>query len=508
MSLIYDAIIVGSGLGGLSCGAYLAKNGWKILVLEKHSILGGYATSYRRGDFIFDSTLHLLNGVGKGQDNYKFLEWCGVSQKVEFTKLKYFARLIFPEHDIRLPSGDLQSAITILEETFPNEKQGIRSFFKEALKLYKNTINFLFSTTPMWLQLPVFPFRYTTLLFNMRKTTKKFLNKHLKDTKLKAIMLGDWGFFGSLPSKFNVAPIFFNMGFLLNGAYYPENGSQTLPNAFVTVIKQHNGRTILNSEVTSIIVDNGKAVGVLTEKGDKFLGKNIISNVNPMNTFNKMIGKEKLPEKFIERISKMEITSSVFSIHIGLDENFSIEKENRDDFEIIVSNTYDPDEDYQWSLNGDVERACIGITLRPNVPNASAGGNKYRLGIVQPQSFDCWKKYEKDYNIGNKNEYNLEKERIAKILIERTEKVLPGISKHIEVIDIATPLTLKRYTGNPEGAMMGWANTVNQFLPWNRLSSLPIKNLFLSSAWTFPSGGQTEVITAGYRLAKNLVGKQ
>ena len=137
-----------------------------------------------------------------------------------------------------------------------------------------------------------------------------------------------------------------------------------------------------------------------------------------------------------------------------------------------------------------------------------AGGNKYRLGIVQPQSFDCWKKYEKDYNIGNKNEYNLEKERIAKILIERTEKVLPGISKHIEVIDIATPLTLKRYTGNPEGAMMGWANTVNQFLPWNRLSSLPIKNLFLSSAWTFPSGGQTEVITAGYRLAKNLVGKQ
>ena len=141
MSLIYDAIIVGSGLGGLSGGAYLAKNGWKILVLEKHSIPGGYATSYRRGDFIFDSTLHLLNGVGKGQDNYKFLEWCGVSQKVEFTKLKYFARLIFPEHDIRRPSGDLQSAITILEETFPNEKQGIRSFFKEALKLYKNTID-------------------------------------------------------------------------------------------------------------------------------------------------------------------------------------------------------------------------------------------------------------------------------------------------------------------------------------------------------------------------------
>lgn len=93
-------------------------------------------------------------------------------------------------------------------------------------------------------------------------------------------------------------------------------------------------------------------------------------------------------------------------------------------------------------------------------------------------------------------------------MIERTERVLPEISKHIEVIDVATPLTLKRYTGNPDGAMMGWANSVNQFLPWDRLSTLPIKNLFLSSAWTFPSGGQTEVITAGYRLAKHLISKQ
>ena len=72
-------------------------------------------------------------------------------------------------------------------------------------------------------------------------------------------------------------------------------------------------------------------------------------------------------------------------------------------------------------------------------------------------------------------------------------------------MDTATPLTLKRYTANPKGAMMGLANTVNQFLPWNRLTSLPIKNLYLSSAWTFPSGGQTEVIIAGDRLAKKLI---
>ena len=215
-----------------------------------------------------------------------------------------------------------------------------------------------------------------------------------------------------------------------------------------------------------------------------------------------------MPTKFNKKISNIEITSSIFSIHIGLDEKFSLEAENKDDLEIILYNIYDPDEDYQWSFNGEVEKAGIAIALRPNVLSSSEQTMKYRLGIVQPQSYNYWRKYETDYNSGNKIEYNQEKKRIAKILIDRAEKVIPGISKHISILDVATPLTLKRYTGNPEGAMMGLANTVGQFLPWDRFSSLPIKNLFLSSAWTFPSGGQTEVITAGYRLAKNLVDKQ
>ena len=71
----YDAIIIGSGLGGLSCGSYLAINGWKVLVLEKHSIPGGYASSFKRGDFTFDVGLHMINGVAKGERWYKLFEW-------------------------------------------------------------------------------------------------------------------------------------------------------------------------------------------------------------------------------------------------------------------------------------------------------------------------------------------------------------------------------------------------------------------------------------------------
>jgi len=85
--MTYDAIIIGPGLGGLSCGAYLAKKGWKVLILEKHSKPGGYATSFKRGDFNFNASLHMINGVGKGQNMYRFLEDCGVAGSIEFLKL-------------------------------------------------------------------------------------------------------------------------------------------------------------------------------------------------------------------------------------------------------------------------------------------------------------------------------------------------------------------------------------------------------------------------------------
>ena len=75
VSSTYDAIIIGSELGGLSCAAYLAMHGQKVLVLEKDSVPGGYATSFRRGDYTFDSTLHMIAGVGKGQYMYRFFEW-------------------------------------------------------------------------------------------------------------------------------------------------------------------------------------------------------------------------------------------------------------------------------------------------------------------------------------------------------------------------------------------------------------------------------------------------
>jgi all-trans-retinol 13,14-reductase len=506
-AIIYDAIIIGSGLGGLSCGAYLAKNCRKVLILEKHSAPGGYATSFRKGAYNFNTTLHMIDGVGKGQTMAKYFEHCGIVDQIEFFKLKYLMRMVFPEHDIRLPSGNLEEVITLFEENFPEEKEGIRSLFKEMLRIYDDIIRFLSSTAPMWQQLPVFPFRYKSLFPAMKKTIRQLLDKHLKDDKLKALLFANYCFFGLPPNKLNVYALFANVDYWMEGAYYPKGGNQVIPNAFVDLIEKNNGDIFFGTEVSSIIVENGTALGVVTKEGEKYLGKNIISNASAMETFNNFVGERELPAKFFAKMVKMEPSVSAFIIYLGLDESFKSSLENTNDYDICISDTYNQDKDYDWILNCEVEKASFFVTLYSNVDISLAKDNRFVASIVQGQPYNFWKKFEAAYNAGNKEEYNKEKDRIAGILIRRAEKVVPELSKHIETIEIATPLTLKRYTGNFNGALYGWANTVNQFTPMDRLTQLPIKGLYLSSAWTFPGEGQASTVACGYRLGRNLIGK-
>jgi all-trans-retinol 13,14-reductase len=500
----YDAIIIGSGLGGLACGLYLAECGRKVLTLEKNITPGGCASSFRRDCYNFDSGLHMICGVGKAQHLAKPFEILDVADRIEFIKLKYWMRTIFPEHDIRFPSGDKEAIIRILEKNFPNEINGIRSFFAESIRIFYDLIKFLDSTAPMWQQLPVFPFRYRSLFPVMKKTIKQLLDRHLKDEKLKALLFSNWGFYGLPPSKVNMLPLVGNVAYWLEGAYYPKGGNQMISNAFVEQYKRNGGKIVLGAEVSKIIIEDGKALGVQTRKGDEYFGEVFISNASAIETFYGLVGKEKLPPKFVTGLDRMEPSVSCFMVYLGLDEKFGSTLGNREDYDIVVSDTYDLDEDYRWIMDCAVEKASFFITLYSNIDKSLAKNNKFVASVFMGQPYSYWKKFEASYFSGDKNEYNKEKDRLASILIKRAEKVIPELSKHIEVIEIATPLTLKRFTGNFDGAAYGWANTADQFTPMDRLGKVPIKNLYLCSAWAFPGEGQAPAVAGGYRLGKQL----
>ena len=212
----------------------------------------------------------------------------------------------------------------------------------------------------------------------MKKTVKQLLNKHVKDEKLKTLIFATTVSTGS-PSQLKYVPTIRQHGLLIEGAYYPKGGNQTISNAFVDVIKKNQGQILLKTEVSSIIVENNRAVGVTTKGGDKFFGKAIISNACATNTFRDLVGDDKLPHKFMNKLDNMVPSISSFGVFLGLDESFKATLKNTEDFEILVSETYNQDEDFQWILDADIEKSSFFITLNSNLDDTLAKDNKFVL---------------------------------------------------------------------------------------------------------------------------------
>src|SRR3990170_4008939 len=130
----YDAVIIGAGIGGLTCGSILAKNGFKTLIIEQHSIPGGYCTSFERNGFVFDAAVHFSERLGEGGTFYQILKDLGVEKEIEVYKIDPLYRVFFGDESFSIPA-DLNEYIKMLSKKFPKEEKGISELFKTIKRL-------------------------------------------------------------------------------------------------------------------------------------------------------------------------------------------------------------------------------------------------------------------------------------------------------------------------------------------------------------------------------------
>lgn len=502
----YDAIIIGAGLGGLSCAAGFARQGFKVLVIEQHNKAGGYATTFKRpGGFVFDASLHSTttrerNGI------YNMIPGFPEITEVEFLPHPELYRVIYPDYDIRVPQKDVEGYIEILCGYFPEEKENIIAIVND-MKGIANDIGKLTSAKGN-VDMKNFPAEFPHLFNCYTKSWGQVVDQRIKDPKLKAIISAQWVYYGLPPSK--LSSFYYAMpaiGYLQGGGYYPRGKSQSISNALVKFIKDNGGKVKLNTRVDQILTKDQTAYGIKTEKGEEFKSKVVVSNANVFSTFNKMMNEAECLKEYQAKWNQYSVSVSSFQVFLGLKEDL-IGKLNIKDSEIFYENSYDMDASYESIKNADLENGGFAITLYDNVcPNYSPEG-KNTINIMTLQGYDHWEKYEKDYFAGNKDAYKAEKKRMADILIKHAEeKLLPGLTEVIEVIEIGTPLTNIRYTDNFRGAVYGWDQTMNNSGP-NRLGhSTPVKNLYLAGAWTKPGHGYGGVLWSGLECFGEIMGE-
>jgi len=492
----FDAVIIGSGLGGLSCAAAFARQGFKPLVLEQHHKPGGYATTFKRpGGFVFDVSLHSTT-VGEREGIHNLIPGFPEIKDVEFVPHHNLYRVIYPDHDINVPMKDLPAYIKTLAGHFPGEKQGIDEIFKDMQGLAEDISKI--SADQGQVDMSKFPTEYPYLFKAFNKTWGDMIDARIKDPKLKTIISSLWGYYGLPPSK--LSSYYYAMptiGYLTQGGYYPRGKSQKISDAFVKFIEDRGGKVILRKRVETILQKDGTAYGVKTSDGKTYTGKVVVSNANAYDTFHKMIEEKDSLQRLYAQMETFSVSLSSFLIFLGLKKDL-IKQTGIKDTEIFYHTRYDIEADYVSSLKADMENADFGLTLYDNLYKGYSPEGKNTVGIIVLQGYDHWEQFAEDYWKGNKEAYRKEKERMADILIKNVEDtLLPGLSEAIEVKEIGTPLTNIRYTSNYRGAIYGWDQTVDNSANRRFPQRTPIKNLYLSGAWTSPGHGYGAVIPSG-----------
>ena len=488
----YPVVVIGAGIGGLTAATYLARNGFPVTVIEQRDVPGGYATAFERGAFTFDVSLHWTYGARITP----ILEECGIKDKFEMVRLPQLFRTILPDYDLIWPQQNLNEVIRILSEKFPQEAEGIRSLMGQVAEYMQELgkpmdIKTISSTHP--------------IMWNMRNQTMlQFMDKYIKDPKLKTILSFLGGGLGMSPSELpalNYA--LFTGAAILGGRDYIKPGPRELSYGFMHAIEKHGGRVLLNTEAETILTKDGTVVSVKTTDGKTHTARAVFSNASAPTTFEKMLAPGIVPENYMTKLRTYRPSKSYFVVWLGLNKEL---RGKINEYNIIIYDSYNLEAGYAASLAADASKAGFSMAIYDNLYPGYSKPGKSTVTLIMGCSYAPWKKFESDYFADRKEAYRKEKDRIANILIERAEaKVIPGLRSMIEVMDAATPLTLLRYTKNPEGAAVGYEATFGNSGLTRIKNRTPIKGLYLASAWGNPGGGYMPVIMGGRSAFKDLM---
>ncbi|MEW6605975.1 MAG: NAD(P)/FAD-dependent oxidoreductase [bacterium] len=489
----YDVIVIGAGIGGLTCGTFLAKEGISVLVAEKNDKAGGYCTSFSRGDYIFDSGPSSISGLSQGGTLRNTLSLLQLEDEITFLPLDFKEKLIFPNYTIVIPTN-FEEYQQELMRRFPDEKEGITKYFKHIENLYYEFQNIMdgdlltLSKQPSLVSFKKYPnmIRFRDVTFH------QILDKFFTDCSIKGILaVGGCGRIGLPPSKASFISVAIDsIETLKYGLVHFKGGNQFLSDAFVKGLVKYGGNLMLGQKVKKILIEQHKACGIVLEDGTQIRGKYIVSNGDAKQTFLNLIGEEYLSKEFVRMLNNAEVSLSAFIVYLGV--NIDLKNKGIKESLLWYIPSYDIKEEYEKSY--DILGGDLYILIPSNIDSGLAPLGKSCIKIEQLVPYHCGHNWDEC------------KEEMANRLIKRAEQIIPDLSNYIEIKEIATPLTLERYTLNSEGACYGWAKTIEQGeFYYSPNQKTPIENLYLAGHWTFPGHGVPTVACSGILAGKSIL---
>ena len=487
----YDAIVVGSGLGGLAAAAVLARRGARVLVVERHDRPGGYAHAFRRRDYRFDSAVHLVSGcepvpLEGGGLVHRLLASLGVRDKCEFVRVEPVYRVEWPGVALDAPFG-LERFTEAATERFPSEAKGIRGFLEDCLTIRGEASRAEEDAGrgPM-----VRPGHFPLLLRYRRATLGRVLEDRVKDAEARAALAALWPYLGLPPSKLSF--LYFAtmlISYVADGAFYCRGTFQSLAEALVRSLERDGGEIVVRALVRRILVEDGRAAGVLLENGQRVSAPVVVSNADARQTVDELVGTEHFPARYARRLARARASISAFVVYAATSLDLARAK--------LAHETFcypGPDHEASHASGAAGLPSWFSITAPSLVDpkNAPAGQQLLVLTTL--------------LDAGSAARWSDVKAERMQALLALAERRLPGLADSLCFAEAATPRTMERYTRNTAGAAYGFDVTPAQVGPGRLDNRTPLPGLYLAGHWTRPGGGVEGVLRSGVRTAGMVLG--
>lgn len=527
----FDAIVIGSGLGGSSAAAHLATAGQRVLLLERYSVLGGSSHVFRRqGKWEFDCGVHYIGDCGPGGQVPTLMRGLGLDDRIEWLPLDSsgFDTIIGPDLELRTPFG-WDNYLANLLATFPGEEKGLRRFVSvirrlgEAVDRSRTPSSNLEYAKAMAAAGAAAPFAMTPYI-------SLLVACGLKPRTILALSV-QCGALASTPLSVTTA---MQAGFFDNyvggGAYYPKGGGQMLVAGFAEVIRSHGGQIRTNTEVDRVLVEGGKVTGVRLTSGEQIAAPVVVSGADIIRTFTDLVGLQYLPFVYRQRVERWRMSYPLINGYFGIDLDlshapnsnyfaiptwddagslFSLQRLTRQ----VVAGRGHAD-GATWARDfAERQPMFVQSSSRRDPSNqraAPAGHATVEVQTLTPYNPKLWGFA--GYDVGS-GEYRTDRtyREVKKIVLaamaERMEQAFPGSSSKVRWSELATPASQERFVGNSGGAPFGLATGPSQSGPFRPGVRTPVQGLFTVGTSTAWGPGTEGAMLSGQHAASAILGR-
>ena len=479
----WDVIVIGSGMGGMTTAAFLAKLGRRVLVLEQHYTPGGYTHMFKRPHYKWDVGVHAVGEVTERSSTGRLLARL-TDDRLQWASLgEVFDEFHWPEGfriDFRNTPDKLRAGF---ETAFPRESDAIDRYLTQANDVARGMERYYLARLfPKSVGTPLEQVLARKARGRLRERTGDVVARLTDDPHLRSMFAAQWGYYGSTPSRSSFAIQSLVVRHFRWGGYYPVGGSSRIAEELLGTVARAGGWTAIRTDVDRILVRDGRAVGVCLSDGREIRATKVVSAAGVLSTVRRLLPPDERARAWARRIETLAPASAHVCLYLGF--KGDIRKAGAGPANKWFYDTWDTEADAWYFRGPEAEAPCLYCSF-PSLkdPEHDPGPEERHTGeVVTFVPWDAFAPWQNARWRKRGDDYETLKANLQERLLAQFLRKMPALAPYIDYVELSTPASTHHFVRPIEGSIYGIEPTPGRYdNPWLRPRS-PLPGLFFSGS--------------------------